>query len=55
MERHMQHIESMGDKWFALGVALKDINGVIATTLELGGTRPAWSMRDVRVQTLPWR
>ena len=48
----MQHIESMGDKWFALGVALKDINGVIATTLELGGSRPAGSMRDDEVERM---
>lgn len=48
----MQHIESMGDKWFALGVTLKDINGVIATTLELGGSRPAWSMRDDEVERM---
>ena len=42
----MQHIESMGDKWFALGVDIKDINGVIGTTLELGGSRPSWSVKD---------
>ena len=42
----MQHLESMGDKWFSLGVGPQDINGVIATTLELGGTRPSWGVKD---------
>lgn len=48
----MQHIESMGDKWFALGVDIKDINGVIATTLELGGSRPVWGMKDDKVERM---
>lgn len=48
----MQHIESMGDKWFALGVDLKDINGVIATTLELGGSRPSWGMKDEKTERM---
>lgn len=42
----MQHLESMGDKWFTLGVGSEDIPGVISTTLELGGTRPAWGMKN---------
>ena len=42
----MEHLQSMGDKWFALGVKPDDIPGVIATTLEFGGTRPAWSVTD---------
>ena len=42
----MQHLESMGDKWVSLGVNPKEINGVIAVTLELGGTRPVWSVKD---------
>ena len=48
----MQHIESMGDKWFALGVDSKEVLGVIATTLELGGTRPAWGMKDENVERM---
>ena len=52
MESHMQHIESMGDKWFALGVDSKEVLGVIATTLELGGTRPAWGMKDENVERM---
>lgn len=46
MEKHMQHIESMGDKWFTLGVGSEVIPGVVATTLELGGSRPSWSAKD---------
>ncbi|MCQ2444977.1 MAG: hypothetical protein MJ061_05775 [Mailhella sp.] len=42
----MQHLESMGDKWFPLGIGESDISGVISTTLELGGTRPAWTVKD---------
>ena len=42
----MQHLESMGDKWFALGVSIKDIEGVITTTLEYGGSRPVWDKKD---------
>lgn len=42
----MQHLESMGDKWFALGVSIKDIEGVITTTLEYGGSRPVWEKKD---------
>ena len=48
----MQHIESMGDKWFALGVDVKDIPGVIATTLNLGGSRPVWEMKDDTVERM---
>ena len=42
----MEHLQSMGDKWFALGVKPEDITGVIATTLEYGGTRPVWSAKS---------
>lgn len=42
----MQHLESMGDKWFPLGIGESDIPGVISTTLELGGTRPAWTVKN---------
>lgn len=48
----MQHSESMGDKWFPLGVGPKDISGVISTTLELGGTRPAWGYTDEQVERM---
>ena len=52
MESHMQHIESMGDKWFVLGVDAKQVLGVIATTLELGGSRPVWEMKDENVERM---
>ena len=48
----MQHSESMGDKWFPLGVGPQDISGVITTTLELGGTRPAWTMKDENIERM---
>lgn len=48
----MQHSESMGDKWFPLGVGPQDISGVIATTLELGGTRPAWARKDENIERM---
>ena len=52
MEEHMQHLESMGDKWFVLGVTSDDILGVISTTLDLGGSRPAWGMKDEQVERI---
>ena len=52
MESHMQHIESMGDKWFVLGVDSNAVLGVMATTLELGGTRPVWGMKDENVERM---
>ena len=52
MEEHMQHLESMGDKWFVLGVTSEDILGVISTTLDLGGSRPAWGMKDEQVERI---
>ena len=48
----MQHIESMGDKWFALGVGSDDILGVVTTTLELGGSRPVWGMKDEKIERM---
>ncbi len=48
----MQHSESMGDKWLPLGVGAQDVSGVIATTLELGGTRPVWSMKDETIERM---
>ena len=48
----MQHIESMGDKWFALGVDAKQVLGVVTTTLELGGSRPAWGMKDETIERM---
>jgi len=48
----MQHIESMGDKWVALGVDPKNINGVINVTLELGGTRPVWNVKDEKIERM---
>ena len=42
----MNHIESMGDKWFTLGVGPNDIPGVVELTRELGGTRDVWGMKD---------
>lgn len=42
----MNHIESMGDKWFTLGVGPKDIPGVVDVTRELGGTRDVWGSKD---------
>ena len=48
----MQHLESMGDKWVSLGVDPKEINGVITVTLELGGTRPCWSVKDDNVERM---
>lgn len=48
----MQHLESMGDKWFPLGVGPEDISGVISTTLELGGTRPAWTVKDENMERM---
>ena len=48
----MQHLESMGDKWVALGINPKEINGVIAVTLELGGTRPVWGVKDDNVERM---
>ena len=48
----MQHIESMGDKWFVLGVDAKQILGVVTTTLELGGSRPAWGMKDETIERM---
>ncbi len=48
----MQHIESMGDKWFVLGVDSNAVLGVMATTLELGGTRPVWGMKDENVERM---
>ena len=48
----MQHPESMGDKWVALGINPKEINGVIAVTLELGGTRPVWGVKDDNVERM---
>ena len=48
----MQHLESMGDKWVALGVDPKNINGVINVTLELGGTRPVWSVKDENIERM---
>ena len=48
----MQHLESMGDKWVSLGVNPKEINGVIAVTLELGGTRPVWSVKDDNLERM---
>ena len=48
----MQHLESMGDKWVSLGVDPKEINGVINVTLELGGTRPVWGMKDDNVERM---
>ena len=48
----MQHIESMGDKWVSLGINPKEINGVIAVTLELGGTRPVWGVKDENVERM---
>lgn len=52
MDTGMQHSESMGDKWFPLGVGPQDISGVIATTLELGGSRPAWTMKDENIERM---
>ncbi len=47
------HIEAMGDKWSVLlgGVQTQEqltsiMGGVIGTTLEYGGSRPAWSKTD---------
>lgn len=48
----MQHLESMGDKWVALGVDPKNINGVINVTLELGGTRPVWGVKDENIERM---
>ena len=48
----MQHLESMGDKWVSLGVDPKEINGVIAVTLEQGGTRPVWGVKDDNVERM---
>ena len=42
----MQHLESMGDKWFPLGIGESDIADVIAATLEMGGTRSSWSVTE---------
>ncbi len=48
----MQHLESMGDKWFALSVPPQGIDGVINVTLELGGTRPVWEVKDENVERM---
>ncbi|MGN1038470.1 MAG: hypothetical protein ACI4P0_03645 [Mailhella sp.] len=48
----MQHIESMGDKWFALGIGAETIPGVVATTLELGGSRPVWSHKNEHIERI---
>ena len=48
----MQHLESMGDKWVSLGIDPKNINGVIAVTLELGGTRPVWNVKDENIERM---
>lgn len=48
----MQHIESMGDKWFALGVDAKQVLGVVTTTLEFGGSRPVWGMKDEKIERM---
>ncbi len=42
----------MGDQWFALGVGTKDVPGVVTTTLEFGGSRPAWEMKDENVERM---
>ena len=42
----------MGDQWFALGVGTKDIPGVISTTLEFGGSRPVWEMKNEEVERM---
>jgi len=48
----MQHLESMGDKWFTLGIGSQDIPGVITTTLELGGSRPSWEKKDEKTERM---
>jgi hypothetical protein len=48
----MNHIESMGDKWFTLGVGPQDIPGVVDVTRELGGTREVWSTKDENTESI---
>ena len=51
-KKTMQHLESMGDKWVSLGVDPKEITGVINVTLELGGTRPVWEVKDDEIERM---
>ena len=48
MEEHMQHLESMGDKWFTLGIGVDLIPGVVALVIDYSNNTIYYTKAEVR-------